>query len=247
MNPEEYTRMYELEDRYWWFVGRRTLALGLLRKYSHVATPKTLDLGCGTGVIFGKLKEVADPVGFDFSRLALQYCRKRGLEPIVQADAHHLPVQDNQFDAAICLDVYEHLKDDSQALRETFRALRPGGILVLSVPALMALWGPHDVALHHFRRYTRSLMASRLKAVGFEIERLSYSVFFLFPIVIFIRFLEKRRKGEAKASLPSVPDWMNRALIGLQAFEAKLIESVPLPWGSSVVAVARKPIVEEAK
>ena len=76
---------------------------------------------------------------------------------------------------------------------------------------------------------------------GFQIRRLSYSVFFLFPVVMLVRALEKLRRGPARANLPQVPEWANAALIDLQDVEARWIESISLPWGSSVIAVARKP------
>lgn len=241
MNPEEYTRMYELEDRYWWFVGRRKVALGLLQRWTQGHPGRVLDIGCGTGVIFQELSKIGDPVGLDFSSLALGYCRKRGLKPLINADGQALPFKSNEFDGAIGLDIFEHIKDDRRALSEAFRVLKPGGVLVLSVPAFMSLWSPHDVALMHFRRYTRPQMRSLLETVGFKVQRSSYSVFFLFPIVLLIRFLEKRRKGEAKASLPGVPGWFNSMLIRLQTIEAWLIARCGLPWGSSVIVVAVKP------
>ena len=112
---------------------------------------------------------------------------------------------------------------------------------MLSVPAFRSLWGPHDVALMHFRRYRRQQVRERIEAAGLKVERLSYAIFALFPVVATIRFFEKRRKGEAKASLPVLPNWANRGLIGLQGFEGSMISAMSLPWGSSVVALARKP------
>lgn len=233
--------MRELEDHYWWFVGRRLLALQLLRMHS-ATQPMVLDLGCGTGAVSHAMDEFARTSGLDFNLKALAYCRDRGLKNLTQGDAQRLPYQIESFDAVTALDVFEHLKDDETAFDEVFRILRPGGVLVLSVPAFKTLWGPHDVALHHFRRYRRSEVSRKLEDAGFEIVKNSYSVFFLFPLVALSRLVEKLKHGPAKASLPIFPKWLNRLLIGIQSAEANLIvKSMNLPWGSSVVAVARKP------
>lgn len=251
MQTAEYDRMFALEDRYWWFVGRRRLALRLLKKALGVAPPPltpassgpvVLDLGCGTGVIASELAQWSHPVGLDMSPQALAYCRQRGVEDLVLANGEALPIRSDSVDAVLALDIFEHIQDDRAAFAEAFRVLRPGGVLVLSVPAFRWLWGPHDVALMHHRRYTRPEVRSCLQEAGFQVGRLSYSVFFLFPIVVLIRALEKLRRGPAKANLPQVPEWMNAMLIDLQDVEARWIESIALPWGSSVIAVARKPV-----
>lgn len=234
--------MFELEDRYWWFVGRRNLALGLLRRHlPSSGRPRILDLGCGTGVVSREISRWGTPVSLDMSDIALGFCRKRSLSSLVRARGEALPFGSAAFDAVIALDIFEHIEDHSAAFAEVARILKPGGALVLSVPAFESLWGPHDVALMHFRRYRKRLVLDMLESAGLEPIRVSYSVFFLFPAVVLVRALEKMRKGPAKASLVKVPRWLNNLLIGLQALEARCIAGIPLPWGSSVIAVARKP------
>lgn len=240
MNPGEYTKMYELEDHYWWFVGRRRLALKLLQKHTKEPDPEVLDLGCGTGVVLRDLASWARPTGLDMSDLALGFCRRRSLSRLIRGDGAKLPLQDGQFNAVVGLDIFEHIEDHRAAFADAYRVLRPGGILVLSVPAFRSLWGPHDIALMHHRRYRVSEIRHLLEDAGFTVRRASYSVFFLFPIVVVWRVFEKRKKGPAKASLVSVPKWLNTALIALQDLEAAMIAGFDLPWGSSVVAVAQR-------
>lgn len=203
--------------------------------------PIILDLGCGTGAVLQELAQIGSAAGLDMSPIALGFCRERGLSNLVIGRGERIPMRDACFDAVIALDVFEHIEDDAAAYREVARVLKPGGILVLSVPAFKSLWGPHDVALLHFRRYRLSEVRARLRKAGLEPRRLSYAIFLLFPLVALIRFFEKRKQGEAKASLPKLPNWLNRALIALQAAEAALVTLLPLPWGSSVVGLARKP------
>jgi SAM-dependent methyltransferase len=241
VNPGEYEKMFHLEDRYWWFVARRRMAIGLLRQ----AAPNceyVLDLGCGTGVVSRELNEFSKAISLDMSERALEYCRQRGLTMCVRGDGARLPLRSESVSAVLGLDIFEHIEDDDSAFREAHRILRPGGVVVLSVPAFRALWGPHDIALHHFRRYTARQAAAKLRAAGFEVEKVGYSVFFLFPLVVVSRILEKAKRGEARASLPRVSASLNKMLVGLQALETKIILSPGgrLPWGSSVVAVARK-------
>jgi SAM-dependent methyltransferase len=239
VNPDEYIKMRQLEDHYWWFVSRRRLALDLWRRYA--PTGVVLDLGCGTGAVAEEIARSSEVVGLDFTRLALNHAADRGLRSLVQGDGARLPFRAESFSAIVALDIFEHIENHESAFAEAARVLRPGGVLVLSVPAYRWLWGPHDVALHHFRRYTRSWVRRSVAQAGLEPVTVSYSVFLLFPVVILERLWGKFRRGPARSSLPPVSSFSNWLLVRLMAWEARGVVSPGWPWGSSVVAVARKP------
>lgn len=238
MNAEEYGRMRSLEDEYWWFVSRRRLALELLAE--NAPSGPVLDVGCGTGALLEELQKTRDADGLDFSPLALDFARSRSLTGLFQGDAQCLPFATASYQAVVSLDTLEHVPDDKAAAAEMFRVLRPGGVVILNVPAFMWLWGPHDAALHHYRRYTSGQLREVLEEAGFQVELLSCGVFFLFPVVVLRRLLDKFKRGPAAVSLPTVPPVLNRALIALMKAEGRLMKKMPLPWGSSVTCVARK-------
>ena len=240
MNFDEYDRMREAEDTYWWFVARRNLALDLLRTHAPQAH-RILDLGCGTGALLGALPPDSWAVGVDFSARALEHSHARGLPRLVHGDGRRLPFCDAAFDAVISLDTIEHIDDHEAAAAEIARVLKPGGTAVINVPAFPWLWGPHDVALMHCRRYTRPQVRQLLTGAGLHVQRLTYSVFLLFPVVVARRVWEKTRPGPAEVRLPAVSSGQNERLMRLMDLEARMIHRLNLPWGSSVVAVVQKP------
>ncbi|MBS1710425.1 MAG: methyltransferase domain-containing protein [Armatimonadetes bacterium] len=240
MNPGEYRKMRDLEDHYWWFVSRRELALSLLDH--HVGDqPLILDVGCGTGAVLTELGRRGTAVGVDLSHDALSFSKSRGLALLVYANAEQLPFADATFDAVVSLDTIEHVPGHEAAAAEVFRVLKPGGVFVMNVPAFAWLWGPHDIALMHQRRYTRAMVRGLLADSGFTILKLSYSVFLLFPAVVARRLAEKMQGGEPKVKLPRFSPFWNRLLLAVMRLEAALFRRMDLPWGSSVVCVAQKP------
>jgi SAM-dependent methyltransferase len=140
-------------------------------------------------------------------------------------------------------DVLEHVRDDVSALKEMLRVLKPGGILVATIPAHPFLWSEHDEALAHFRRYTRKEIISKLQEAGYHIEKLSAAVSFVFPIILAFRWLQRlrpRQPDEPKTDLRILPNPLNRALIALLKVEVWLMSHLNLPIGTSFALVARK-------
>ena len=262
MNPEEYERMHALETDYWWFVGRRNLIARLLDATLptlETDAPQLVDIGCGTGANLPMLREAVGPkgavFGLDFSPLALQWARsegelKEGQVHLSQGDALALPLRDNCADIVTMLDVLEHLSDDGTALREVRRILKPGGALILSVPAYQHLWSAHDEALHHFRRYEKTSLNRALKRAGFAVWRLSFAMSLMPPVAWFWRrfvlpFAARRPRDAARHSqgavLPPVPPLVNQMLVRYVGAEGAIIPTRPLRFGTSLVAVAFAP------
>jgi SAM-dependent methyltransferase len=150
MNIDEFDRMFAVEESHWWYRGRRSLVRDALDRYAPARRPlHLLDVACATGMSFRFLADYGEIRGIDISDETIRLCAQRGIDRIVKGDAVRLPFQAASFDVVLALDAFEHFDDDLAAMQETFRVLRPGGVLVATVPAFMSLWSPHDDAYHH--------------------------------------------------------------------------------------------------
>lgn len=240
MNAEEYDRMFRYEGDYWWYVGRRHLVHTLIKQWiGQTENPLILDIGCGTGAMAKDLQQYGNVIGCDLRHTALEYCRKRSLSELVQGDITNLPFQDHSFDLIVALDILEHVPDDAAALKELRRVLKPNGRLVVTVPAYQFLWGNHDLALGHVRRYTARELKRKVKTANFRVSKMSHALSLLFPVVALMRVISRcRDKNKApEASIIPLPNWANSALEGLQQMESNIIRHVSLPVGVTVVAV----------
>lgn len=254
MNIEEYHKMHALEKEYWWFQGRRQVILkvlehalrsqGVLEEAARQnRRPFLLDVGCGTGMLLEDLGQYGTSFGLDFSPVALEYCRQRHLENLGRADVQKLPVRTASVDVITALDLIEHVKDDEAVLREIYRVLRPGGIAVMSVPAHKSLWSNHDVALHHCRRYEKGEFLRLVTSPGLEPLKYTYTVAAAyFPAALYRRTKRSfcRPSHVATDEFP-LPRPVNAMLLGIMKLEARLLVTHNLPFGLSLLCVARKP------
>ncbi len=179
MEQHTYGIMNDVEDKHWWFVGRRAILESFLQgiiEKSKIKNQesKILDVGCGTGANLEMLKQFGESEGVDVSDDALEFCKKKGLK-VHKGLAEELPFEDESFDVVTALDVVEHLDDDVAGLKEMHRVLKKGGKTLIFVPAFMWLWGVQDDISNHRIRYTRQQIVERLEKAGFEIERATYA------------------------------------------------------------------------
>ncbi len=240
MKEEEYERMFILEDFYWWFKGRRQIVLSAL---GNIKPLKVLDIGCGTGANLPLFD--GQIVGLDISFKALTFAKRRKKDALlIQGRAEALPFKEETFDLVLALDLLEHLADDVKGLREMYRVLKKGGILLVTVPAYKFLWSEHDEALGHFRRYSKGEIKGKLEGVGFSIKFISHAIVLpFFPIALF-RMLQKilrRANKQPKSSLIILPPFLNNLLYSLLLREAKLIaRGISFPFGVSIICRVEK-------
>jgi SAM-dependent methyltransferase len=188
------------------------------------------------------LEENGWAVGLDFSPLAIEFSRRRGARRLVRADVQAMPIADEAFDVVTALDLTEHVERDDLVFSEILRILKPEGRLVLTVPAHPSLWSDHDDALFHCRRYTRAALEQKMQAAGFGIERLSFCITFTSPLIVGFRLLQRlfQKPDHPKSHLILLPPWANRLLTLSVRFEAFLLKWFDLPFGITLLAVARK-------
>jgi SAM-dependent methyltransferase len=242
MHEHEYDAMYGLEDSYWWYVARRLLIVELLREeIKQRAGARILDVGCGTGANLGAFESLGQAMGIDASIEALHLCQSRAMNAVAQSAIEELPFFPRTFDVVTALDVLEHTDDDLRALGEIHRVCRSGGLLLATVPAYGFLWSEHDEALKHRRRYTAHELRNKLTITGFEVVRTSYFISTLFFPILALRIWQGLRKSSThpRTSVVVLPGWINAALIGLLGLERWLFQRMNLPFGVSIVALAR--------
>lgn len=241
----DFAPLAALEGANFWFRARNRLLLWALGRYC-AGFRDYLEIGCGTGYV---LQGVA--AAFPDARLTATEVFTTGLgfasgrvprASFLQMDARRIPFE-SEFDVVGAFDVIEHIAEDEAVLAQAWRALRPGGHLLLTVPQHAWLWSPSDDYAHHERRYARADLHRKVEAAGFRIVRSTSFVALLLPALLAAR-LQSRRNVQAydpRAEL-RLPGALNAALYGILRIEAALIRlGLDLPAGGSRLLVARKP------
>jgi 2-polyprenyl-3-methyl-5-hydroxy-6-metoxy-1,4-benzoquinol methylase len=233
-------RLGQLERWHFWFLGRRALVERLLGRRLAQPGQRVLDLGCGTGFMLGILSHPGRRlIGIDLRTEGLAATRRAQPRAwVAQAHAATLPLAADSVHVVLLLDVLEHV-DDRALLLEVARVLRPGGHLLLTVPALPWLWSYRDEAAGHLRRYTRRRLSRVLTATCWQVQEMRYYQCLLLPVAIATRLLGRGGPG-ARDLEERPPRLLNALLTSVSMAEAALGDVVAWPWGLSLVALCQK-------
>lgn len=240
------------EDRHWWFASRTRALMQLIDALALADGSHVLDIGCGAGNMIHHLSRYGQVKGVELDARPVAVAQQRGYD-VDQGDAARgLTYADATFDLVTVLDVIEHNQDDISILREAHRVLKPGGHIVVTVPAFMWLWSHNDEINAHVRRYTGTDLRVRLERAGFRPRRVTYNNFFVFPLAAGLILL--RRGGGQRPQLAShhlsteeyqvemepAPAPVNAVLTAVGWLEAQVLGAVNLPVGTSIIAIGTK-------
>ena len=239
MERQIYDRMAELADVHWWYVARRRILADLIRReVKPPAKARILEIGCGTGHNLGMLAQFGSVDGLEVDEEARGLAGKRHGKAIMSAPLPELTgVKRRSYDLIAALDVIEHVDDDAAALAAIAERLKPGGKLLMTVPAHQWMWSAHDTANHHKRRYSKKSLKTLVEASPLRLDKLGYFNSLLFPLAVAARGAGRLTgRDDSDDRLPPRP--VNALFEKLFELERYAVGRLPLPPGLSLFAIA---------
>ena len=242
MENSVYDLENDIEEYHWWFRGRRTLVRKILADIQQIGSLCVLDIGTSTGTNLRLLDEFhfKDVMGMDASTRAVKFCKDKGHDAVLVADAKNIPYVDGTFDLIIATDIIEHIDDDKAALHEIRRLLKADGTAILTVPAFMSLWGTQDNISHHKRRYRKSELTEKLKETGFQIKDVFYFNYILFVPIWLARKTIALLRLPVKNENAVNSNLLNKLLGAVFRFDVKTARAVNPPFGVSIFVLVSK-------
>lgn len=241
MDAGIYSTYFDLEENHWWFRGRRRIIEAVLKTIFPRRVAYACDIGCGAGENLPLLAEVAhDVCGLEMSHAAAARARRNYPAFSITEGIFPDVIPAGTFDLVTLFDVLEHIEDDGAALASIRERLAPGGLLMLTVPAHPFLWSAHDDIVHHKRRYTKHTLNAALRAAGFAPIRVTYFNALLFIPTVLFRLLKRGLSRTPSSDLFAFPKPVNAALTAVFGAERFVLRYADIPFGVSLLAVARK-------
>jgi ubiquinone/menaquinone biosynthesis C-methylase UbiE len=246
MNVEEYEKLDRIDREHWFYAGKRAIVRHWIARYVALKPDDLLiDVGCGTGTFAREMAQTCRVLGVDNHdesiRISEPKLRAVG-GSVLSSRLERIDLPDGAAAVVTAMDVLEHLDDDFGALREMVRLARVGGLVVLTVPALMSLWSDWDVALHHRRRYNRRELRRLVDLPEVEVLRCSYYNMAALPLIAVIRGWRRIRPAAPAADRAEdrvPPRWLN-ALLYRSLVTPACREWPTQPIGVALLAVLRK-------
>jgi len=240
MEEEIYHKHAAYEDSHWWFLGRRSIIAKILDDLPLPRNAKIMEIGCGTGGNLSLLSRYGEVHGVELDNFARNYALQRNIAPVISGSLpDDIPYPDNFFDLIVLLDVLEHVEEDERSLVELYKKQKPGGYLLLTVPAFPSLWSAHDESHHHKRRYTIRTLGPIVVKANYNIIYHSYMNTILFPIIAGLRLIKRTHGGDDLFMPPKV---INNLLYNLFSAERHFLNILSLPFGTSLLILARRGI-----
>ncbi len=238
MELDAYRQMAATEDEHWWFCGRRSIAEAVIRSLGLPENAHIIEIGAGTGGNIRMLEQFGAVTAVEMSDLAREIAReKTGRDFLSGHLPDNIPVAPQSCDLICLFDVLEHVAEDEASLAAIRKMLKPGGRVLLTVPAHQWLWSTHDVELHHMRRYSRTLLRERIEKAGYAIDLMSYTNAALFPVAALARLADRMRRPARPSGHATPPKPVNAAMKALFSAERRIVPNATLPFGISLLAV----------
>ncbi len=245
-----YHTNFEIENSYFWFLSRNEIIQEIIATSTNLSPfDNVIDIGCGTGGFASVIASDFNVCCLDMEPIALDYCRRRGLEDRFLGTASDMINTGRKFKAAFMLDVIEHIEDDRAVARDVFNLLEPGGWFIAAVPAYGWMWTAHDEMHMHHRRYDMKSFLPLFENAGFEIKYKTYFNTFLCPLAIAKRMLDKFTGAQKKKSEPVdvIPGFLNSVFKKIFSAEKYFLPNMSFPFGLSILVLAQKPMNQHEK
>lgn len=245
MSPDAYTEMAQMQTTHWWFVARQKILRNEISRLNLPSGSSILEIGSGTGANLDLLVDFGHVLALEVSAEAITLAKGRrgATQGVVTMQQGSCPEDLNglsqRFDLICLFDVLEHIEQDIVSLSKLAALLKPDGRLMLTVPAYQWMWGPHDVHLHHKRRYSKQRLSDDCMNAGLSIARISYFNTLLFPLALVGRIFDKLAGKKSPSATQTPPALINALFTFIFAFERHFLARMRLPFGLSLLLVAK--------